>query len=60
MGKGNNRQDKARRIAERKKMLEFAKEIAGQIITKYPDRRDRSSLVFLIEKIMDIELFVKD
>jgi len=54
------KQEKAKRTTERKKMLAFAKKIAGQISKKYPKYHDRNRLMFLVAKIMDVELFIDD
>jgi len=56
----SKKEEKAKRIAKRKKMLIFAKKIAKQITREYPNTHDRLTLIFLANKIMDVELFIRD
>lgn len=57
MGK---KEEKAKRIAKREKMLVLAKKTAKQIIKEYPKLGDRMEILFLVKNIMNIELFVKE
>ncbi|GAI51976.1 unnamed protein product, partial [marine sediment metagenome] len=56
----SKKEEKAKRIAKREKMLVFARKIAKQTIQKYPKPGDRMEIFFLVKNIMNVELFVRE